>query len=158
MKKISVIGLLLVAITLSSAAAFAQTGNGAPNGPHYNLNIIGVPKDKTADMTNTSGHTIFVPLSGSTKIWLCNSDDVTAACYGKGFAVLDRNGTDPNGATFALPSPDSNNDGVTDYSVFARALGTPGGSSKTTTCTTGAGLDNILGNADDELLCSKITL
>lgn len=28
----------------------AATGNGAPNGPHYNINIIGVPKGKTADM------------------------------------------------------------------------------------------------------------
>jgi hypothetical protein len=31
-------------------------GNGAPTGSHYNLNIIGVPKDKDADMTGNSGH------------------------------------------------------------------------------------------------------
>ncbi len=31
-------------------AAMAGTGNGAPSGAHYNLNIIGVPKNKTATM------------------------------------------------------------------------------------------------------------
>jgi hypothetical protein len=36
----------------------AREGNGAPSGAHYTLNIIGVPKNKTADMTNNSGHRI----------------------------------------------------------------------------------------------------
>src|SRR5438445_10399461 len=44
-----------------------QTGNGAPSGAHYNLNIIGVPRDKTADMTGDNGHRIFVPLWGIPK-------------------------------------------------------------------------------------------
>src|SRR2546422_3994253 len=38
--------------TAVSAASVTTTGNGAPSGSHYNLNIIGVPKDKTAPMTN----------------------------------------------------------------------------------------------------------
>ncbi len=35
------------------------------NEPHYNLNIIGVPKDKASDIpawTNENRHTMFVPL------------------------------------------------------------------------------------------------
>jgi hypothetical protein len=48
--------------------------------------------------------------------------------------VLDANGTDANGASFQLPNPDPDNDGITEYSVWARALGKPGGSSTTTTC------------------------
>src|SRR5436309_16112070 len=55
---------------VSPVLSSGTTGNGAPSGPHYNLNIIGVPKTKTADMTNSDGHTIFVPLDGSTKILL----------------------------------------------------------------------------------------
>ena len=101
------------------------TGNGAPSGSHYDLNIIGVPKTKTADMTGSSGHRIFVPLTGTTKINLSEGD----------FQVLDANGTDGS-AAFQLPNPDPDGDGVTSYSVFARALGTPGGSSITTTCAT----------------------
>ena len=32
----------------ATAAAVETTGNGAPSGAHYTLNIIGVPKDKSA--------------------------------------------------------------------------------------------------------------
>src|SRR4051812_45379064 len=53
----------------SSLAGSAVTGNGALSGAHYNLNIIGASKDKTADLTN-NGHRIFVPLIGTTKIYL----------------------------------------------------------------------------------------
>lgn len=100
-------------------------GNGAPSGSHYNLNVIGVPKSKSADMTGNSGHRIFVALSGKTKIMLAEGP----------FKVLDANGTDGT-ASFQLPNPDPENDGVTEYSVFTRALGKPGGSSTMTTCAT----------------------
>jgi len=100
-------------------------GNGAPSGAHYSLNIIGTT-DKNPDMTGNDGHRIFVPMTGSTKILLKESDD---------FAVTDANGTDGS-ASFCLPNPDPDNDGTTAYSVYARALGTPGGSSTTTTCAT----------------------
>ena len=63
--------LMLIAF---SSFAFAQ-GNGAPSGPHYNLNIIGVPKDKTADMDGNQGHRIFVKLEGKTAIWLAEGPD-----------------------------------------------------------------------------------
>jgi hypothetical protein len=99
------------------------TGNGAPSGAHYDLNLIGVAKGKSANMTGGDGHRIFVPLDGTTKINLSEGD----------FAVLDANATDGTGA-FQLPNPDPTNSGQTSYSVYARALGKPGGSSLTTTC------------------------
>ena len=101
------------------------TGNGAIPGAHYNLNIIGVPKNKTADMTGDNGHRIFVDLTGKTTILLSPGD----------FGVLDANGTDGS-ASFQLPPVDPNNDGITEYSVWARALGKPGGGSTTTLCAT----------------------
>ncbi len=109
----------------STDAIAALTGNGSPSGAHYNLNLIGVPKDKSADMTGDNGHRIFVKLGGKTQILLSEGD----------FIVLDANGTDGS-ASFQLPNPDPDNDGVTTYSVFARALGKPGGSSTITTCAT----------------------
>ncbi|MEK9177084.1 MAG: hypothetical protein AAB923_02190, partial [Patescibacteria group bacterium] len=135
----------------------AANGNGAPSGAHYNLNIIGVPKDKTADMTSGSGHRIFVPLVGKVNIWLCESGVDVACADVDGFQVMDGNGTDGS-ASFALPNPDPDGDGTTVYSVFARALGKPGGSSTTTTCATGPGEDGVLGTDDDELLCSVISM
>lgn len=103
-----------------------STGNGAPSGSHYTLNVIGVSKDKTAAMDGNNGGRIFVPLWGKAKINLTEGD----------FGVLDANGTDADGATFSLPNPDPDGDGTTTYSVYARALGTPGGTSTTTTCAT----------------------
>jgi hypothetical protein len=91
-------------------AAETLTGNGGPSGAHYNLNLIGVSNNKSADLTGNDGHRIFVPLTGSTKIMLSQGD----------FQVLDANGTDGQ-AAFQLPNPDPDNDGVTQYSVFARA-------------------------------------
>ena len=71
-------GWFCLGLTVVAATALAtplHAGNGAPSGPHYNLNIVGVPKGKTADMTGTSGHSIFVNLSGNTKIFLQPGDD-----------------------------------------------------------------------------------
>lgn len=120
-----------------------SAGNGAPNGAHYNLNIIGVSNQKTADMTDGSGHVIFVPLNGGAKIMLTEG----------AFQVLDANGTDGT-ARFQLPNPDSTNSGTTTYSIYARALGKPNGSARLTTCATAAGLDGVYGTADDEQICS----
>jgi hypothetical protein len=110
LKKYAWLGVLLVLCLVTPVFA----ANGAPSGAHYNLNIIGVAKDKTADMTDTSRHTIFVPLEGKTAIKLAEGE----------FQVLDGNGTDGQ-ASFQLPNPDPDNDGVTVYSVFARGLGKP---------------------------------
>jgi hypothetical protein len=116
-----------------------QAGNGAPSGPHFNLNIIGVPKGKSADLTSSDGRRIFVPLAGRTRINLSQGD----------FAVLDANGTDGT-AAFQLPAPDADGDGVTSYRVFARALGKPGGQARVTTCATDV--------ATGELVCSTDSL
>ena len=125
------------------------TGNGAPSGAHYTLNIIGVPKDKSADMTNDEGHRIFVDLFGNTRISLEKGED---------FGVTDANGTDGR-AGFELPNPDPNGDGETVYSVYARGLGTPGGSSMTTTCGTFTYtyIDETTGEevTVEELVCSS---
>lgn len=100
------------------------TGNGAPSGSHYTLNIIGVPKAKTADIT--SGHRIFVPAEGNCKINLISGE----------FSVLDGNCTDGSAASFQLPNPDADGDGETAYTVWARPLGKPGGKATATTCAT----------------------
>lgn len=122
----------LVAVLAIGAVAYAgqpETGNGAPSGPHYNLNIIGVPKDKTADMDGNNGRRIFVKLWGAdSKILLTEGD----------FAVLDANGTDSDGASFQLPNPDEDGNGYTDYSVFVRALGKPDRYAEMQTCYTDA--------------------
>jgi hypothetical protein len=128
------------ASTTPGWSPLVQTGNGAPSGGHYTLNIIGVSRDKKADLTGDDGHRIFVPLWGNPKIMLTEGPD---------FGVLDANGTDGE-ASFQLPNPDPDGDGVTVYSVFARALGTPGGKSITTTCAT----DPV----DGSTVCSMIAL
>lgn len=120
-------GFVWVAILALAASVFGgtamATGNGAPSGSHYNLNLIGVPKDKSGD-PGGNGHRIFVPLEGQTRIMLTESAD---------FQVIDADGTDGR-AEFGLPNPDPENDGVTWYSVYARALGKPGGNGSMTTC------------------------
>lgn len=116
--------LIILGVTLA-IPVYAGQGNQAPPGPHFNLNIIGVPKEKSADMEDSNRHVIFVKLVGKTRILLSEGD----------FRVLDGNGTDGT-AKFQLPNPDPDNDGVTEYSVWVRAVGTPGGSAGMTTCAT----------------------
>ena len=117
-----------VSTTILSAAMLLVTAGAAQaagKAHSYNLNIIGT-SDKSAPMDNNNGRRIFVKLQGNSKIWLSEGPE---------FAVLDANATDGNGGRFQLPNPDPDGDGVTEYSVYARALGKPGGSSTTTACT-----------------------
>jgi hypothetical protein len=95
-------------------------------GAHYNLNIIGV-KDKTMDDI-AAGNVIFVDLYGTSNIYLQQAPE------GESFAVLDKNGTDEDGALFQLPETGLEPyitelpwgyDTETDYSVYARPLGKP---------------------------------
>lgn len=123
------VALLLSLFLLSNPKPITKSSakvgrNSAPNGAHYNLNVIGVPKGKTSDLSGSMGRRIFVPLIGNCKINLSIGD----------FQVLDANCTDNGQSSFQLPNPDPDNDGMTAYSVWARALGKPGGSSETTTC------------------------
>jgi hypothetical protein len=112
----------------SPTLATATTGNGAPSGAHYTLNIIGVPKDKSANFNGGNGSRIFVDLgktgaAANTRINLTEGE----------FAVLDANGTD-GVAAFQLPNPDPDGDGTTAYSVYVRALGKPGGKATMQSC------------------------
>ena len=109
----SLVGLSL---TLIATSAFAQVGQGL-SGPHYNLTIIGVSHPKTTNMTDSNRHTMFVPLSGSTKIYYV---------AGSTFQVLDGNCTDTDGCTIEVPSESG---GDLCYNVYAVGLGKPGGSS-----------------------------
>jgi hypothetical protein len=147
------VAVLAVSLTLSTAASFAETGNGAMSGTHYNLNIIGKKQCSTEPLTDSNRHNIHVLLNGGdsatslkgslasgvskvNKIYLSQGD----------FRVLDGNACDNDGAKFQLPAGG--------YVIFARALGKPGGASTMTSCATGAGLDGVLGTADDEIVCS----
>jgi hypothetical protein len=122
MKKVIITSMIVM---MFAGIAWALTSNDGKklSGAHYNLNIIGV-KDKTAPMDDTQGHSLFVKLDGKTRIMLAEGAD---------FEVTDRNGTDGDGAAFTLPNPDPDNTGTTLYSVFARALGKPGGKAKMVT-------------------------
>lgn len=148
----------------AATASVPSTGNGAPSGAHYNLNIIGVPKDKTATMTTGDGHRIFVQLNGGEDAVSLNGKLVgqmskvnkiflQPAPESESFLVLDANATDSNGALFQLPA-----DVSAKWTVWARALGKPGGKSAMTTCAMTAGADGVLGTADDEVICSMSTL
>lgn len=145
---------------------FFGFGYGPPSGPHYNLNIIGVPKNKSADMTDNSGHRIFVPLGARgepsrTKIMLCEAgvgNECDHLDEESGFQVLDANGTDGE-AKFALPDPDPNTVGTSIYSVYVRPLGIPGGHADNQTCGEVEELDdegNPTGNYIE--ICSMVQL
>jgi hypothetical protein len=110
----------LVAMTLPFQAMAAGAGN--TGGGCYNLEIIAV-KSKSADMTSTNGHSLFVLLNGNTKIMLQEG----------AFNVIDRNGTDGS-AAFSLPNPDPTNSGSTAYSVMARLVGKPNSTLDMRTC------------------------
>ncbi len=144
------LSLLLIVIFTWALPAYSQTGNGAPSGAHYNLNIIGVENPKTSTLTGSDRHTIFVALgsknaSVTSKIYLTPGD----------FQVCDGNAFDPafdcagtqiqsQGAVFQLPCNTNVPADITcaagttsaSYEVWARALGKPGGSATVTTCAT----------------------
>lgn len=127
------------------APALAQTGNGAPKGTHYNLNIIGVENSKTAPLTGSDRHTIFVKLGkpdgdaihsniylqeGEFQVCDGNAFDAAYDCAGKQLAA--------SGAVFQLPAnpytcpvddPECLNTdpAFQEYMVYARALGSPKG-------------------------------
>ncbi len=124
-----VLAAVLMLPSIALAAPPADKGNGAPNGQHWNLNIIGVSKDKNMP-ADLGGGAIFVRLG---------SDDVTVRTRinlecGDDFAVLDKDGTDGS-ATLQLmdPYPDDVSPGINTgedpvYRIYIRALGKPGGS------------------------------
>src|SRR5260370_4558906 len=156
MKKLLLLlaGAAVLGAAVLSIPGFAQNGNGiTSNGPHYNLNVIGVTNGKNAPLTGSDRHTIFVPLyskpgtpldtdpAPGADIWLTQGS--FAVCDGNAFdAAYDCNGIQiaKQGAVFQLPCntnittatnttlvPCTVGDTAT-YSVWARALVTPAGS------------------------------
>ena len=142
--------VLLLLVLAFATPGFSQTGNGAPNGAHYNLNIIGVENPKTDPMTSSDRHTIFVALGNknsavTSKIYLTQGD--FQVCDGNAFdAAFDCSGNQiqSQGAVFQLPCNTNIPADITcvdgtvsaSYQVWARALGKPGGSAIVTTCAT----------------------
>jgi hypothetical protein len=103
---------MLKLLTLAGLVVASLAGNGAPSGKHYNLNLIGVPKAKTASMTGNNGHRIFIYLEGKSKILLQEGPD---------FQVLDGNGMD-GPAKFQLPDPSPGDGNGLIYLVWIRPV------------------------------------
>lgn len=150
MSKLKIAAAVLSVAAVSAAPAFA--GNGLDvNGAHYNLNIIGKTNcGITAE--SSSGHVIEVLLNYSdgsqngqlaslldkrNKIFLSPGD----------FAVTDPNACDQDGASFTLPAGG--------YSVWARALGKPGGKADMTLCAVDT--QGTTDPSDDTLVCNTGT-
>lgn len=131
---LAAIVVISVAFLPGVLAVKDETGNGAPSGPHYNLNIIGVTNPKNFDIKEAghdNGHRIFVKLNkdgskATTRINLVEGDE---------FKVIDPDGTDGS-ATLQLlnPYPDYPDASLEDvdvddsiYRIYLRALGKPGG-------------------------------
>jgi len=143
---------LLAAFVLSltvADASFGQsgngelTGNGAPSGPHYNLNIIGMSREKSADMTGSSGHRIFVRL-GTRKPDAPVRTRISLR-EGETYQVVDADGTD-GGAIFELPAPGP-------YTVWIRGLGRPHGQTEMSTCVEDIA-DDLDGGLESGEICS----
>ena len=93
MKKVFaiVIGLVLLLSLMPAGLALADkpegNGNGAPSGPHYNLNIIGVPNEMNDNFTGGNGSRIFILRDSTTTFYVHGVD-------GGAYRVLDHDGTD----------------------------------------------------------------
>lgn len=115
--RITIAVLTLSFIEFTYAAGAGNTGGGC-----YNVEMIAL-KSKSADLTGTNGHSLFVAMGTRTKILLQEGP----------FNIIDRNGTDGT-ASFSLPNPDPTNSGTTKYSVFMRLVGKPGSGLDMSTC------------------------
>ncbi len=77
----------MLTVTGLSTAVYpaAVSGNGAPKGHHYNLNLIGVPNQKNDNFDGGNGSRIFVSRTGPTQFYVHGGDS---------YEVLDHDGTD----------------------------------------------------------------
>ncbi len=128
---------IAVAVLAATVGVYGGNGNGAPSGPHYNLNLIGLAKGGSAS-AESNGHVVFVPLWGNCKIELQMGD----------YKVVDPNCLEGN-ARFQLPNPAPEGATVLAYSVWIRAV-TPKGSALMQACFT----DTTVG----ETFCNSGTL
>jgi len=125
-----------IAAGLLSFNVMAQNANPCPGDKSYQVNIIGVPKDKSAPMDNNSGHRIFVPLNSGedvdrrVRIYMTGDTDseTDGLQCGSNFKVLDANATDDNMATLLVPcEPIEVGDPGICFDVYATGLGKPYG-------------------------------
>ncbi|MBK5291870.1 MAG: hypothetical protein JJE04_09375 [Acidobacteriia bacterium] len=148
---------IVIASGLAAGSAFAQNGNPCPGEKEYQLNIIGVAKGKTPEMTGNNGHRIFVNLTGKSVINMTgDTDSVTAGLQcGDNFLVTDANATGTsNPATLLVPCTNVNatsTDPGVCFDVYATALGTAGNVNVDVVCTfdgTVAGTDIDAGTCE----------
>ena len=169
MKQLIITSLIVMMVASSTWALESMDGQKL-TGNHFTLNIIGVQNPKTADMDSETGKggVIFVNLEGPSKIGLVKSGSADAPLVDPDkFAVLDKNGTDKDGALFALPDPDldpyiigaeypegEEPDTISAYSIYVRPLGNPFGSAIITTCAdfVETGLEAFLSAKDVKVL------
>ncbi len=117
---------MMVASGLSgnvNTALATGNGNGAPTGPHHNLNLIGVPKEKNANFDGGDGSRIFVSRTGPTQFYVHGGDS---------YQVMDHDGTDGKvgtsvnnpGIIFPYNATDVNN--TWHVQIWVRLLGPKG--------------------------------
>ncbi len=125
---ITLLGAAFAILTMMPFASIPQasfaTGNGAPSGAHFNLNLIGAKTTNCPQTDSSGGNRIFVALKGDSDIFLTP---------GTTFQVLDNNACTDGSALFQLPPPTTST-GAQAYTVWARVEGTPGGTGSLTTC------------------------
>jgi len=133
-KRLFVVAALAFAAAMavpSLAMASAKTGNGAPSGPHFTLNIHGVANSNGTSFSGANKNDIFVPLTGRCTIKLAE---------GTPFEVLQPDCTKGTPAKFQLPNPCASTTCTTyTYQVWVRALTKGSATARTcfTTKTTG---------------------
>ena len=116
---LSVLSLLLLGASGPVAAV-----DPLPSGEHFTLNVLGKEKVGLGTGSKVGGSKIFVPLYGTCRIDLSEGH----------FQVQDADCVNDPRAAFQLPNPDPEDDGVSEYAIFVRPLGKPGGSATFTTC------------------------
>ena len=155
MKKLSIVCLAVVmAVVFGYGSAFADP-EGIPDADRlFKFNIIGMQNPKNVNMDQGSGGVIFVNLNEPSQINLvCSDDPEVLEMYPDleegGFDILDKDATDSGnidpspGAILALPDPGldpyvigekGDADTWSNYSIYIRSLGKPGGWATITTC------------------------
>ena len=114
-----------MAVPSVAMASKTMTGNGAPSGPHFNLNIHGVSNSNGTSYSGQNKNDIFVPLTGKCTIDLQK---------GTTFQVLQPACTKRTHAVFQLPTPCATTACTTfAYEVWVRAV-TPHGHATMSAC------------------------
>lgn len=122
---IRTLGILALLALLVPAFAFPATAvDPLPTGEHFTLNVLGKEKVGLGIGGKVGGSTMMVPLYGLCRINLSEGN----------FQVLDKDCVNDGVSAFQLPNPDPEDDGVSEYAIFVRPLGKPGGSATFTTC------------------------